>query len=44
MSHNPLEAYLAENPRLVGALFTLGLLLVEAGSVVADGASGTKGP
>ena len=44
MSYNPLEAYLAENPRLMGAVFTLGLLLVEVGSVVADGGGGHNGP
>lgn len=35
----------ARHPRLVGALFTLSLLLVQVGAVVADaGGSGGNGP
>lgn len=44
MSRKPLESKLASNPRIVGALFTAGLLLVQAGSVVANGAGGNSGP
>lgn len=33
--------YLAERPRLVGGLFTLVLLLSQAGMVVADGSCST---
>lgn len=44
MSGNPPESKLASNPRIVGALFTAGILLVQAGSVVANGATGGSGP
>ncbi len=44
MSGKPLESKLASNPRIVGTLFTLGLLLVQAGSVVANGTGGGNGP
>jgi hypothetical protein len=36
--------YLAENPRMIGALFTLMLLLAQAGSAVAGGGAVTVGP
>jgi hypothetical protein len=39
-----LKAYLADNPKMMGALFTMLLFLAQAGSVVADSAVGTAGP
>ncbi|WP_281282384.1 DUF7503 family protein [Salinadaptatus halalkaliphilus] len=38
-----MEDYLAQNPRMIGALFTLLLLLSQAGTVVA-GSSTQVGP
>jgi hypothetical protein len=35
MSENNLKAYLAENPRMIGALFTMMLLLSQAGNASA---------
>jgi hypothetical protein len=43
MSENKLATYLAENPRMTGVLFTLTLLLSQAGNVAAR-CSGTAGP
>lgn len=44
MSENDtLRAYLAEHPKMIGALFTLLLLLNEAGHVLAGPGSGTAG-
>lgn len=39
-----LAEHLAEHPRLIGALFTILLLLVQAGAVAANGASANAGP
>jgi hypothetical protein len=43
MSENKLATYLAENPRMTGGLFTLMLVLSQAGSVAAR-CSGNAGP
>lgn len=37
MSDSTMRSYLAENPRMIGVLFTLVLLLSQAGSVAAAG-------
>lgn len=34
MAENDLTSYLAENPRMIGVLFTMVLLLSQAGSAV----------
>jgi hypothetical protein len=39
MSENKLATYLAENPRMTGVLFTLMLVLSQAGSVAAKSSS-----
>jgi hypothetical protein len=39
-----LTAYLKDNPRMMGVLFTAMLLLSQAGSVVAANSGGTAGP
>jgi hypothetical protein len=39
-----MKAFLAENPRMIGALFTLTLLLSQAGAVAAGEISSTAGP
>jgi hypothetical protein len=39
-----LTAYLKDNPRMMGVLFTAMLLLSQAGSVAAANAVGTSGP
>jgi hypothetical protein len=43
MSENTLKAYLAEHPKLTGVLFTIMLLLSQAGTVL-GGTSGSAGP
>jgi len=43
MAEKDLTAYLAENPRMMGVLFTMLLLLSQAGSAVAA-VSGVAGP
>ena len=37
MSQNDIRTYLAENPRMIGVLFTMFLLLTQAGNVAAGG-------
>jgi len=37
-------AYLAENPRMIGVLFTIMLMLAQAGNVTAACAATTSGP
>lgn len=46
MSDNtiPLAAHLADNPRMIGALFTLVLLLTQAGNAMAAGGYSVAGP
>lgn len=39
-----MAAYLAEHPKMIGVLFTMMILLSQAGSVVAGGAGTTVGP
>lgn len=39
-----LAAYMAEHPRMIGALFSLVLLLTQAGTAMAGGASSVAGP
>ncbi|WP_202614457.1 DUF7503 family protein [Halostella litorea] len=45
MSDNDsLTTYLADHPRMIGALFTLLLLVSQAGSAAANGAQAVPGP
>ena len=44
MSDSKLTEYLTENPRMIGVLFTLSVLLSQAGSVVASQGSVNPGP
>lgn len=44
MADNDLRTYLAENPRMIGVLFTLTVLLSQAGNVAAGGGSANFGP
>jgi hypothetical protein len=44
MSDDTLAAYLAEHPKLTGVLFTMMLLLSQAGTVLAGAGSSTAGP
>ena len=44
MSDSKVAEYLAENPRMIGVLFTMSLLLMEAGNVAANGADTIVGP
>jgi hypothetical protein len=39
-----IASYLKENPRMMGVLFSLMLLLSQAGNVAANAASTTSGP
>ena len=39
-----MAAYLAENPRMIGVLFTVLVLLSQAGSALAGGGVTTPGP
>jgi hypothetical protein len=39
-----LVSYLSDNPRMMGALFTIVLLLSQAGSALAGNAGVTSGP
>ena len=41
---NPLTEYLADHPRMIGTLFMILLLVVQAGTVAANGASTNFGP
>ena len=43
MSETSLSEYLAQHPKMIGVLFTITLLLTQAGSVVAN-SSGTALP
>ncbi|UIO99044.1 hypothetical protein Hbl1158_10925 [Halobaculum sp. CBA1158] len=43
-SDTTMSAWLSEHPRMMGALFTLVLLLSSAGSAVAANVSATAGP
>jgi hypothetical protein len=44
MSDNTVAAYLAEHPKMTGVLFTMMLLLTQAGSVAAGSGIGNCGP
>lgn len=45
MSDNDdMKAFLREHPRMIGALFTILLLVSQAGGALASGATGTAGP
>jgi hypothetical protein len=44
MSDDTVKTYLAENPRMLGVLFTLSILLTQVGNVAAGGNSGFSGP
>lgn len=44
MADNDLQTYLAENPRMIGVLFTMLLLLTQAGNAAASFAQTTGGP
>jgi hypothetical protein len=42
--HETLKAFLADHPRMIGALFMILMLTSQAGTVAAAGATGTGGP
>lgn len=42
--NNPLRSYLAENPRMIGVLFTISMLLTQAGNVIAGNGGSVSGP
>ncbi|WP_338728737.1 hypothetical protein [Haladaptatus sp. DJG-WS-42] len=44
MSKKSVKEYLAKNPRMMGILFTIFLLLMQAGNVIAGGGTSTPGP
>ncbi|WP_193588483.1 DUF7503 family protein [Halalkaliarchaeum desulfuricum] len=45
MSETGISEYLAQHPKMIGVLFTITLLLTQAGSVVANGGGmATPGP
>ncbi|WP_268899034.1 DUF7503 family protein [Haloarcula rubra] len=44
MSDNTMRDYLAEHPRMAGALFTILLLLTQAGGAVAANNASIAGP
>jgi hypothetical protein len=44
MADTDLTAYLESNPKMIGVLFTLFLLLAQASSAVAGGAGAIQGP
>lgn len=44
MTNQRMADYLAENPRMIGVLFTASLLLMQVGNVAANGSAGNGGP
>ncbi|WP_449272300.1 DUF7503 family protein [Halorussus salinisoli] len=44
MTDKTITAYLAENPRMMGALFTLLLIMTQAGNATAANMSTVSGP
>ena len=44
MAHDKMAEFLKEHPRMMGALFTMSLLLMEAGNVAANCCSSNSGP
>jgi len=43
-TNSTMKGYLAEHPKMVGVLFTMMILLSQAGAVAADGGTATAGP
>jgi len=43
-AQDAVRSYLEENPKMIGVLFTILLLLAEAGQVAGAGMSSTAGP
>lgn len=41
---NSVSAFVAQHPKMAGALFTMMLLLTQAGGAIAGGASAINGP
>ncbi|MFH5799077.1 hypothetical protein [Haladaptatus sp. CMAA 1911] len=44
MAENSLTTYLEENPRMIGVLFTIVLLLSQTGNVAGAVMTGSRGP
>lgn len=44
MTRTKISAYLAEHPRMMGVLFTVGVLLVQASAVAANVTTANNGP
>lgn len=44
MSETDMKSYLAENPRMIGVLFTLFVLLSQAGNAAASAGGSFSGP
>ena len=44
MAHGKMAEFLEDHPRMMGALFTMSLLLMEVGNAAANGAGTTSGP
>jgi len=44
MSDTTMADYLAEHPRMVGVLFTITLLLMQAGNAAANNSASISGP
>ena len=44
MSNDNIRTYLAENPRMIGVLFTLTVLLSQSGNAAASGGTAIAGP
>jgi hypothetical protein len=44
MAHSKMAEFLEDHPRMMGSLFTMALLLMEAGNVAANAGSTTQGP
>ena len=44
MQQDKIAEYLRENPRAMGVLFSVCLLLMQAGNVVANAATSNRGP
>ncbi|WP_255149721.1 DUF7503 family protein [Halorarius halobius] len=44
MSDSKIAAYLAEHPKMTGVLFTMMMILSQAGTVIATNGNGSPGP
>lgn len=44
MSESAFKQYLAENPKMIGVLFTLMMLLLQAGNAAANASATISGP